>query len=202
LIERALSDDITCTDVENRDLVAGYVSHSLTEPDAEAFERHYLGCARCWADLQLACSIRIATSGTAAPAGARSRRRLYMVLPFAAAAMVMLAVILWERQRTLEPEDPVRTSASDPLQVTVVPTASSAQLRWSPIAGAARYRVRVSAPDGTPLVARETAASSFDLPRDDLPAGIAAVIVVVEAFDVLGNSVATSSHVTVTLPPR
>ena len=45
-------NDLGCQDVEEHDLVSAYLGERLSEPEAEAFERHYFGCERCWAEVK------------------------------------------------------------------------------------------------------------------------------------------------------
>lgn len=204
MIEDDQLQEITCADVEDRDLVSGYVSKTLPEADAETFERHYLGCSRCWEELQLAGEIRTATAESAAGAVGPVRRRFYLVLPFAAAAMVMLSVILWQRQQNSEPalSESLRSSSGQ-LQVEAIPDrASKLQVRWTPISGAARYRLRVSTSDGIPVLQRELETTTFDVGHTDLPPSPSALTIVVEAFDALGNPLAASPPITVRFPPQ
>ena len=170
LIREDVAEEITCAEVENRDLVSGYVlKYTLSEADAATFERHYLGCPRCWEELKLATDVRSATTDSAAAAaGPRSKSAFYLVVPFAAAAMVMLSVIVWQRGRIQDQTDPVRTSSSDQLQVEAASDASSLRMRWSPVAGAMRYRLVLSAADGTPVLRREAGETQIEVPRSQL----------------------------------
>ena len=40
--------DLDCASVEEGELVNLYVTHQLSDGDAEAFEKHYFGCETCW----------------------------------------------------------------------------------------------------------------------------------------------------------
>ena len=196
-----VAEEISCADVENRDLVSGYVANTLSEADAETFERHYLGCSRCADELRLASDIRT-TSTSTAPAVAPGRRHYLFVLPFAAAAMLMLSVILWQRGSSEDSTDSLRAGGSDQLQVESAADGSNLRLRWSAAPGAARYRVRLSSADGTPVLQREVAENQLDVPRSQLPAGSSTVVVVIEVFDALGNPLASNAPQTVRLPPN
>jgi CHAT domain-containing protein len=46
--------------------VSRYVTEQLPEAEAEAFEKHYFGCERCWNEVQRATEIRAALAGSAA----------------------------------------------------------------------------------------------------------------------------------------
>ena len=49
-----------CTAVEDQDLVSRYLARKLSPEEAEAFEEHYFGCDRCWAEVQRATELRAA----------------------------------------------------------------------------------------------------------------------------------------------
>src|SRR5262249_13519101 len=61
-----VAKDLTCESVEEGDFVSRYVTDQLPEADAEAFERHYLGCDRCSAEIQAALEIRASLASPAA----------------------------------------------------------------------------------------------------------------------------------------
>src|SRR5262249_4337529 len=61
-----VAKDLTCESVEEGDFVSRYVTDQLPEADAEAFERHYLGCDRCSAEIQAALEIRASLAAPAA----------------------------------------------------------------------------------------------------------------------------------------
>lgn len=62
--------DLSCQYVEEHDLVSAYLAGGLSEDEAEAFEKHYFGCERCWAEVKAGEEIRAALKGgeAAAPA--------------------------------------------------------------------------------------------------------------------------------------
>src|SRR5207244_1830986 len=55
-----VSKILDCNSVEEQDLVSQYVGRKLSPEEAEAFEEHYFGCDRCWAEVQGATELRAA----------------------------------------------------------------------------------------------------------------------------------------------
>jgi CHAT domain-containing protein/Tfp pilus assembly protein PilF len=55
-----VSKILDCNSVEEQDLVSQYVGRKLSSEEAEAFEEHYFGCDRCWAEVQAATELRAA----------------------------------------------------------------------------------------------------------------------------------------------
>ena len=53
-------NDFGCQYVEEHDLVSAYLGGRLSEQEAEAFERHYFGCERCWGEVKAGEEIRAA----------------------------------------------------------------------------------------------------------------------------------------------
>jgi CHAT domain-containing protein len=72
-----VSKILDCNSVEEQDLVSQYVGRKLSPEEAEAFEEHYFGCDRCWAEVQRATELRAAlaekkaTDAAASPVQAR-----------------------------------------------------------------------------------------------------------------------------------
>lgn len=50
--------ELDCEYVEEQNLVSGYLSGRLSEQDAEAFEKHFFGCEKCWAEVKAGEEIR------------------------------------------------------------------------------------------------------------------------------------------------
>lgn len=105
-----VSRTLDCNAVEEQDLVSRYVGRKLSPEEAEAFEEHYFGCDRCWAEVQAATEVRAALAEEhagerrkpeQAQPGAviqgpwsRTALRLVAVIAIAAAA----AVVIWRTQ--------------------------------------------------------------------------------------------------------
>jgi CHAT domain-containing protein/tetratricopeptide (TPR) repeat protein len=90
-----------CAAVEDQDLVSRYLARKLSPEEAEAFEEHYFGCDRCWAEVQRATELRAALEEKGAFAempgvAARSHRVIRgpwrIWVPLAAAAGIAVAV--------------------------------------------------------------------------------------------------------------
>ena len=85
---------LTCERVDDEHLDARYAAGTLDEAEADAFEAHYFGCARCWYRVQRAVELR---DGLAAvepvPRSARPSvtRRWW---PLGAAAAIAAGVLL------------------------------------------------------------------------------------------------------------
>lgn len=54
--------ELDCASIEERDLVSRYLAEKLPSEEAEAFEKHYFGCDRCWEELQAATEVRAVSS--------------------------------------------------------------------------------------------------------------------------------------------
>jgi CHAT domain-containing protein len=63
-----VSKILDCNSVEEQDLVSQYVGRKLSPEEAEAFEEHYFGCDRCWAEVQRATELRAALQKSASDA--------------------------------------------------------------------------------------------------------------------------------------
>jgi CHAT domain-containing protein len=57
-----VSKALDCTSIEEQEIVSRYVGQKLSPEEAEAFEEHYFGCDRCWAEVQAATEVRAALS--------------------------------------------------------------------------------------------------------------------------------------------
>jgi anti-sigma factor RsiW len=142
--------DLTCAEVDERDLESGYVTGRLTAEEAEAYEAHYFGCDRCWRTLETALAIRSAHGARRrAPFGVRA-------LAVAATAVVAVGVGWWTTRTPAPPTDTLRGGAEAPV-VRVDETPAGLAMAWAPYAGADRYRVRVFSTDGDLLLERLTA---------------------------------------------
>lgn len=91
--------ELDCRSVEERDLVSLYVMNKLSEADAEAFEKHYFGCERCWDEVQRATEVRAALAGSGAPSKAKHQTNAKLLhgpwprlRPILVAAAVLAAV--------------------------------------------------------------------------------------------------------------
>lgn len=142
--------DLTCAEVDDRDLESGYVAGRLTAEEAEAYEAHYFGCDRCWRTLETALAVRSAH-------GAR-RRAVFRVRALAVAATAVIAVGLgwWTTRTPTPPTDALRGGVEAPV-VRIDETPAGLAVAWAPYTGADRYRVRVFSSDGGLLLERLTA---------------------------------------------
>jgi hypothetical protein len=164
---------LDCGAVEKGDLIEAYLREALAPEKAEEFERHYLGCDRCAADLALALEVRASlrggravATGLAQRAATRSPWAAHALAAAAAVAFVALGISLVAPGRRVVPEapggspatpTPVWRGASVPLEVTASRAADgSVLLAWTAVPDAQTYVVRVVGSDGTMLLERET----------------------------------------------
>jgi hypothetical protein len=140
--------DLTCAEVDDRDLESGYLAGRLTAEEAEAYEAHYFGCERCWRTLETALAVRSARGARRAPFG---------VWALAAAAIAVLAVGAgwWATRSPAPPVDALRGGGEAPA-VRMHETPAGLAVAWAPHARADRYRVRVFSADGGLLLERLT----------------------------------------------
>jgi hypothetical protein len=187
-------DALTCAQVEEGDLEARYLAGTVSPEEAEAYEAHYFGCARCWEALQRALEARSAF----AP---RRARRWRPSLPLAAAATIILvAVGVWQLgSGPASAPDTLRGSA-DSVAVTVGATARTLTASWSRVAGAESYRARLFAADGGLLADRETADTSLVIRADSLPRALRVVYWKVEALGPSRAEIASSGLRRVAVP--
>jgi hypothetical protein len=90
-----------CDRVAREEILEGYLTVRLSEEDRDAFEQHYLGCARCFDALQTLQAIREELRRTGASIEAapiRSRRPWMAAAGLAAVVVLALAVGVWMRQ--------------------------------------------------------------------------------------------------------
>jgi hypothetical protein len=90
-----ISPTLPCPSTIDPGVAHRYLGHSMTAEDAEAFEAHYLTCARCQADLRVGIAVRSETASTAAPQRVRRswpRRSTIAAATVAAAVGIGLAV--------------------------------------------------------------------------------------------------------------
>lgn len=175
--------DLTCADVDDRDLESGYVAGRLTAEEADAYEAHYFGCDRCWRRLEIALAIRSAR-------GARRRALLGVRgLAIAATAVIAVGVGWWITRPSAPPVDALR-GGGEALTVRMDVTPAELAAAWAPQTGADQYRVRVFSADGGLLLERLTVDTAIVLAP---PPGAAFLDVTV--LDVLREVVSRSGLV-------
>jgi len=200
--ERLLSmpDQIlTCTQVDERDLEAGYLARRLSPEVAAAYEAHCFECDRCWRALQRATEMRAAFGVR----GARGARARWPPLGLAAAAVLVLVIGagLWLRR---EPP-PTLVAMRGPGEALVMRTSASENslsVIWSPVPGAEFYRVRLHDAAGDALFEREVADTVVVVRVDALeaPARDGALFWQVQAIDRLRQPLRRSA-LTAARPP-
>lgn len=186
---------LTCELVDRDDIDQRYLAGTLPAEDAEAFEEHYFGCGRCWALVEQGLALRAAASvGTAVPAlVATPRRQPWIAL--AAAAVLLVSTVVWHpwSVRTPAATDAVR-GADDAFVVHVIVRGDSILATWPRVSAATDYHIRISAPDGTPLLERAVADTAIEIPPGTLPEPhVDTAFVSVLARDALRHPVARSA---------
>jgi hypothetical protein len=192
------STDLTCSDVERDELDLKYLRGRLSPEHAEAFEAHYFACDRCWALVHGGFEVRATR-----PARPRWLSRSW---PMLAAAVLVGAVgigfwRLQQRPGAVLP-DAERAGPSGAVRVEAGAEGSSLTARWSSIAGAAGYRVRLFTKDGAVAVERELVDTSLSLTRDSVKTAAGPLYWQVQALDRLGGELARSPLVDALPPPR
>lgn len=196
--------ELTCAEVDEKDLDLRYLTGRLSDAEAEAFEAHYNTCDRCWALVEPGASLRAArlpagTAAVTAPITSRSHRRGWLMA--LAASLAIVAVGLW--QRAPRPAADELRGDADTLALSVQPASGALRVSWPPVHDASRYRVRLHRPDGGLLLTEETGDTTFTVPRDTfhLDAGETRLFWLVEALSRTGAVVARSGLVPQPFPP-
>jgi len=89
---------MNCQEVEERDILEGYLLDRLTEPEREEFERHYFECGTCFSQLQTGLALQTELRRQPAmPARARgaSLLRTWSWAPAFAAIVILLSAGIW-----------------------------------------------------------------------------------------------------------
>jgi tetratricopeptide (TPR) repeat protein len=92
-----VSEALACDQVAERGLVERYLARRLSSAEEEAFEAHYLTCARCQSELRLASGVRAVLGERSSPARTsvnRSWPRARLALALGAAAAAGVAAVL------------------------------------------------------------------------------------------------------------
>jgi tetratricopeptide (TPR) repeat protein len=101
-----LSDDedqgfqMDCQQVENKNVIERYLADRLSEQEMEAFEQHYLECARCFDELQLRHATAIELARRPIPLTPARKSWVFSwqwSLAFAAVVLAVLASVLYMR---------------------------------------------------------------------------------------------------------
>ena len=194
-----------CTRVDERNLVALYLSGKLSEADAEAFELHYLGCDSCAAALREGGEIRAALGRPVlvanAPTAGRpaAGRDVWTLLAAAAAVAALFYGVrqLTERQEMVRDSVVLRSETSESLRLNVgAGPNGQVVLEWASHPDADRYRIEIVRSDGLPVLETETTDRNVLLAIADLPprpAGVS-LLAKVEALNALRQVVAKSER--------
>jgi Putative zinc-finger len=191
------AQEIDCAYVDQHDLPASYLAGTLPDGEAAALEAHYLGCEKCFHDIERIGEVRVALRK---PFLVRTPSlRHDFVTPLAAAAVVAILAIGLGRLS----QAPGATSSSTELRATTAQRldirvqadeAGQVTLRWPARAGIYQYRVRIFRSDSVLVFERETAKNGVVLDIasfPDMPAGTS-LLVRVEGLDDLRQVVAKS----------
>jgi hypothetical protein len=205
-----MTEPQSCPYVDDADIEQRYLARTLTETEAEDFERHYFECDSCFARVRRATEIKSAlqqspTAPRLVPRQIARGRRSFIagIATLAAAAVALFIVVPFRHARNNASEaTPASTSPVDAtrgsnlsFQVTSRATSDALTAAWNKPARATSYRVRLLAADGTLIFERETADTSIVLPPDS--ARVAgqnnSPYWEIQALDELRNVIATSA---------
>jgi TolA-binding protein len=105
---------MNCQEVEERDILEGYLLDRLTEPEREEFEKHYFECASCFSQLQAELAVQTELRHQPVmPARARgaSFRLAWTWTPaFVTVALVFAVGIWWHSAHNRQPAPQVASS--------------------------------------------------------------------------------------------
>ncbi len=199
-----MPNESRCRRGEEHDLAIRYLAGKLPEAEAEAFERHYLSCDRCWGEVSQGAQLRTAF-GNAPVAGAAltaaAGRRDYWT-PLAAAAVVALVAFGLARTAATPSIAPqtstvLRGSGANRLELTITKApAAHAILEWTSDPEAATYRIQIMRADGVPVLTSETPDATLRLDVGALPGEPGQPLVArIEAVDAMGRIVSTTDSV-------
>jgi hypothetical protein len=198
---------------QEEDLSARYLNGTLSPTEADAFEAHYFECDRCWNELQRAVELRAAfrSERDARPEQLRSigssprviPRLLAGWRPLALAAGIAFATFgIWRIVAEPKPYDDTLRAPDASLPVSAYTSGNTVVAAWGSVPGAEIYHVRLFAGDGSVLIEREIADTTFMVNADLLPApGGNLLYWEIEALDPLRQVVARSGLRKV-IPPR
>lgn len=188
-----------CSKGTERALAPLYLAGKLGEDEAAAFEEHYFACASCREDVERGSELRAVFGKAPIVATASPSRSARSWLPLAAAAAIAFAGIgVWQMTRRAA-EDPggsvMRSTLSEVLDVEVAAgPQGTTEVNWRRAPDAASYSVRVVASDDSEVWKGQTRELHLTIGSGALPVpdGGKALFIEVEAFDVMGISVAKS----------
>jgi TolA-binding protein len=124
---------MNCKEVEERNLLEGYLLDRLTEPEREEFEMHYFECGSCFAQLQTGLALQTELRRQPLmPARTRSAslRRMWAWTPAFVAVVLLLGMGLWwysarNRQASQQVASSPKVSPNVPVQVQTPSAAPS-----------------------------------------------------------------------------
>lgn len=151
--------DLSCDEVEREELDLQYLRGQLSPERAEAFEAHYFGCDRCFQLVRAGRELQATRPARRSWLGGR--------WPLLAAAVLVAAVgvvLLRPRPVPLSP-DTERAAPAGALSLSASASAESLSVHWSPLPGAAGYRVRLYRQDGSLASERELADTALAITR-------------------------------------
>ena len=120
-------DDLSCEYIEAHGFAERYLLGKLSEPERDAYERHYLDCERCFHELTTVGALRTELNGPATPAISPTRAPQPNWLPvwLGAAAVIVLGVGLWTMGLGREIGTAPATGVSDPAVGPPAPVAAA-----------------------------------------------------------------------------
>lgn len=150
-----MAESLTCEAIVDGGTVERYLAGLLSDAEVEAFESHYLTCARCQNELRMVVAIRDVLPelqqasrvdySSPAPLTGRWLRRHARVGAVAAAIAAVLAGVLIVQpgaRESLQHREPVPEAADAPrLEAPIGEVGTLAEFRWAPTASADLYKL-------------------------------------------------------------
>jgi len=191
--------DLNCGWVDDRDLVGLYLAGRLSEPDAERFEEHVMGCSACaaelgrGADLRRAFGARLFTQPEHVPA--RTGFDFWTLAAAAAAVAVMAVGIAQVSGRVGHAPQPevVRGGVARAFDFTAAAAGNGeVVVTWRRVPGASTYRIEIIRSDGEPVLTSETTDDRVEINVGALPPrpSGASLLARVEGRNALGQVIA------------
>jgi hypothetical protein len=168
---------IICSYAEENDLAARYLRGELNATEVEAFEAHYVGCDRCWAEVRIGGEVREGLGQPFLEAQPASgpvrfpRRDFWTPLAAAAVAVVIAVGVGSLSRRSAEPERAVlRGAATDALDLKVLRAPDGhVVLEWPSHSDARTYVLEIRTSEGVRVLTSESTETRVALNADALP---------------------------------
>ncbi len=167
VLDTRVRSETPTPDCPQDDVIAALAEGSLAPDARAAVLPHVATCARCReAVASLARALADPAIAREFPGAGGGRRWFRIAMPLAAAAVLLLLVSLpWVDRSPMHRGPPLPPPATTPIPRSPLGTVAAVQdLRWSPVAGADRYRVTVFDATGAVVYSAEASDTAVAFP--------------------------------------